>query len=131
MKTLTNKIVLLVAIALFPFFSCEDKKKDSLVFIGDSLISSWNVASFFPSYIVKNKGVSGARLEDIRNWDIDAQNKTAIFLIGTNDLGSIHSVPDDYYDQFAESYLDIITSINRSEERRVGKECRSRWSPYH
>ena len=21
--------------------------------------------------------------------------------------------------------------IKRSEERRVGKECRSRWSPYH
>jgi len=21
--------------------------------------------------------------------------------------------------------------VNRSEERRVGKECRSRWSPYH
>ena len=27
----------------------------------------------------------------------------------------------------------IITITNevRSEERRVGKECRSRWSPYH
>ena len=25
--------------------------------------------------------------------------------------------------------LDIDTA--RSEERRVGKECRSRWSPYH
>src|SRR3712207_3104533 len=24
-----------------------------------------------------------------------------------------------------------IASIARSEERRVGKECRSRWSPYH
>src|SRR5256885_13045820 len=23
------------------------------------------------------------------------------------------------------------TGRNRSEERRVGKECRSRWSPYH
>ena len=23
------------------------------------------------------------------------------------------------------------TSFDRSEERRVGKECRSRWSPYH
>ena len=23
------------------------------------------------------------------------------------------------------------TVRNRSEERRVGKECRSRWSPYH
>ena len=25
----------------------------------------------------------------------------------------------------------IMKSIYRSEERRVGKECRSRWSPYH
>ena len=24
-----------------------------------------------------------------------------------------------------------ITYRHRSEERRVGKECRSRWSPYH
>src|SRR3989441_13288590 len=23
------------------------------------------------------------------------------------------------------------TAVDRSEERRVGKECRSRWSPYH
>ena len=26
---------------------------------------------------------------------------------------------------------DTIKMISRSEERRVGKECRSRWSPYH
>ena len=24
-----------------------------------------------------------------------------------------------------------IKGMQRSEERRVGKECRSRWSPYH
>src|SRR5256885_5896000 len=24
-----------------------------------------------------------------------------------------------------------LWNVNRSEERRVGKECRSRWSPYH
>src|SRR3712207_6951311 len=24
-----------------------------------------------------------------------------------------------------------LESAHRSEERRVGKECRSRWSPYH
>src|SRR2546422_10610281 len=24
-----------------------------------------------------------------------------------------------------------VNEKNRSEERRVGKECRSRWSPYH
>jgi len=25
----------------------------------------------------------------------------------------------------------LFDNIKRSEERRVGKECRSRWSPYH
>ena len=29
----------------------------------------------------------------------------------------------------APGLIDIHT--HRSEERRVGKECRSRWSPYH
>ena len=32
------------------------------------------------------------------------------------------SIPDDQAEK--------ITTV-RSEERRVGKECRSRWSPYH
>ena len=27
--------------------------------------------------------------------------------------------------------IDVKTRSIRSEERRVGKECRSRWSPYH
>ena len=40
-------------------------------------------------------------------------------------------------DQFCSGYnLGLDTKVtfyitNRSEERRVGKECRSRWSPYH
>ena len=29
------------------------------------------------------------------------------------------------------TYTDNATELDRSEERRVGKECRSRWSPYH
>ena len=28
-------------------------------------------------------------------------------------------------------YGSVSTLDQRSEERRVGKECRSRWSPYH
>ena len=33
---------------------------------------------------------------------------------------------------FAATGEDIVESNrSRSEERRVGKECRSRWSPYH
>ena len=29
------------------------------------------------------------------------------------------------------AYLPFEFKKDRSEERRVGKECRSRWSPYH
>ena len=42
-------------------------------------------------------------------------------------------------DAFRELGFEVLTvtgsarerSRSRSEERRVGKECRSRWSPYH
>ena len=29
------------------------------------------------------------------------------------------------------AFVFAIVCVARSEERRVGKECRSRWSPYH
>ena len=37
------------------------------------------------------------------------------------------------WDMIRASKKDIFACgvIDRSEERRVGKECRSRWSPYH
>ena len=35
------------------------------------------------------------------------------------------------YPVFVILLLAIIYVQRRSEERRVGKECRSRWSPYH
>ena len=30
-----------------------------------------------------------------------------------------------------EKAVTLVHDLLRSEERRVGKECRSRWSPYH
>ena len=30
-----------------------------------------------------------------------------------------------------DSQIAYVRASTRSEERRVGKECRSRWSPYH
>src|SRR3712207_9231449 len=39
-----------------------------------------------------------------------------------------------YYSQMPKDIGRILTpevTLERSEERRVGKECRSRWSPYH
>ena len=40
----------------------------------------------------------------------------------------------DFKDSFpipAGEKLEYEVKLSRSEERRVGKECRSRWSPYH
>ena len=34
-------------------------------------------------------------------------------------------------EQLDRALLSIDQIYVRSEERRVGKECRSRWSPYH
>ena len=33
--------------------------------------------------------------------------------------------------RIAPDQLTLELTLCRSEERRVGKECRSRWSPYH
>ena len=32
---------------------------------------------------------------------------------------------------YSSSFGVTLVALTRSEERRVGKECRSRWSPYH
>src|SRR5256885_4422831 len=41
---------------------------------------------------------------------------------------SLQFVEISYHDNFSR---DALLGRSRSEERRVGKECRSRWSPYH
>ena len=37
----------------------------------------------------------------------------------------------DYKINFQVMDAENLYFADRSEERRVGKECRSRWSPYH
>src|SRR5690554_1214303 len=42
--------------------------------------------------------------------------------------------PKGCHDQgevFLRLFIEKLKLAERSEERRVGKECRSRWSPYH
>ena len=47
---------------------------------------------------------------------------------------SIYSISSENKKAITDAREVIAKTINttpRSEERRVGKECRSRWSPYH
>ena len=44
-------------------------------------------------------------------------------------LGSYET--EDFKDISHYALIRLAKFYGRSEERRVGKECRSRWSPYH
>ena len=47
-------------------------------------------------------------------------------------LAAGHDMELDWFQSNLEGELiEKIQQAVRSEERRVGKECRSRWSPYH
>ena len=39
--------------------------------------------------------------------------------------------PKERIKNWNEFHIPLSEEEQRSEERRVGKECRSRWSPYH
>ena len=50
----------------------------------------------------------------------------------TKRWGKFYAVDDLSLDMEDNSFITLLgPSGCRSEERRVGKECRSRWSPYH
>src|SRR2546426_12459205 len=46
-------------------------------------------------------------------------------------LGEAFADQGEYGTALEEYRKSLAINPNRSEERRVGKECRSRWSPYH
>ena len=53
--------------------------------------------------------------------------------IRKNAVGMVHLYSPEVQERCVTLGLTTHAKIkrNRSEERRVGKECRSRWSPYH
>src|SRR3989442_708818 len=53
------------------------------------------------------------------------QNDDAKPLLSIDDVGKAEG------NSGTTTFTFTVTLTGRSEERRVGKECRSRWSPYH
>ena len=65
----------------------------------------------------------------IRIWLILLKKqKLFLLLIISVNIGCISTSLTPYKRTYAP---EKFTITKRSEERRVGKECRSRWSPYH
>ena len=72
--------------------------------------------------------------EKINRYDLSYEARESLHF-----LGDLKHIVSDLENMFpgqrcivCSSYIDAdYDKKERSEERRVGKECRSRWSPYH
>ena len=64
----------------------------------------------------------------VRLFCLDIEAKKSAELTNLN-----RSTVNNIYRKLRERIAELCEaeSLTRSEERRVGKECRSRWSPYH
>ena len=86
------------------------------------------------AYITDNVSLSSTSNSFSRNFAVDG----GVFYVSTtttNSATSTFSSEEDTYYLNEADYNDSdgggLGGVLRSEERRVGKECRSRWSPYH
>ena len=53
------------------------------------------------------------------------------FIEKTSDLKEENAIYNEVVEAGKGWMHELLPGQSRSEERRVGKECRSRWSPYH
>ena len=58
-------------------------------------------------------------------------NKLRKVQIQPTELEDLEIEDEDNFDKIYKGEVSKSGTAIRSEERRVGKECRSRWSPYH
>ena len=77
--------------------------------------------------------------EEIKNYDEISKDQEVGTVISVGDgIATVYGIDHAMYGEVVtfENGLkgmvqDVRANSMRSEERRVGKECRSRWSPYH
>jgi len=64
----------------------------------------------------------------MRGYFVVSENERGVFLEGAQSREEAEQLARENDD-----FMPLIAKppVIRSEERRVGKECRSRWSPYH
>ena len=57
--------------------------------------------------------------------------ETEIICVDDGSTDDSRALIEEYMKRDKRIKLFVQKNTTRSEERRVGKECRSRWSPYH
>ena len=110
--------------------------KESIVFLGDSITSRYDLNKYFPNYNVYNSGIAGNMTKDIlENMEnrVFAYNPTKVFiLIGTNDLvysgldndgikNNIEEIINKIYEKNSNTkiYLESIYPVNNSINKEI------------
>ena len=86
----------------------------------------------FTKRAFQNKKINLMKAEsigDLISSETEIQRKQAIKIMNGNSSDKFNSWREKLLKIL--SYVEAKIDFPRSEERRVGKECRSRWSPYH
>src|SRR3712207_7193892 len=94
------------------------------------------VLGFFFSSIRRNTSYGRAWSSDVCSSDLVRVRVERVAQRGLEravelDDVNVRAPLGEVLGQHAEPAADLEGDVVRSEERRVGKECRSRWSPYH
>src|SRR2546422_2293377 len=127
---------------------------DDIMFWYTDVLLNKDLTPALPVWMKNHDGspVTVQRVDDVTvRWVYKAPNTTFQMELANKDSGDRQYacfLPAHYLRQFHVKYADQakldqmvaaarfktwteLFAAKRSEERRVGKECRSRWSPYH
>ena len=104
----------------------EESTNTSLGFVWDAT-DALNVTVDFYSIELEDRITQG---DDITITAADIALLQSLGVPGAGDLTNFRFYVNDF-DTTTDGFDIVATYDTRSEERRVGKECRSRWSPYH
>ena len=81
--------------------------------------------------MAEGKGRGYERWAKIHNLKQAAKTLSVYQQYGFTSPEQLEAAVDTAYQEMRQTSGKLKTLETRSEERRVGKECRSRWSPYH
>ena len=119
------------------YLDFKDKKFDNLNLYKDEILKEFNnflMCNGFPELIDKEPEIIKKYIREGVIDKILYHDMSEVFEI--KNLVTIRKIFDIIYNnpgQIIElqQFAGEVGITRRSEERRVGKECRSRWSPYH